>query len=216
MTAPSQTLKPGLERYDVLEKRRFWKAVFVAVFLEATGLTWIAWDQHWLAHPQKTTGIDETRFIETSLFEIPKEVQLIHSKTPHEHPTRPHAAEPSLHKNPAQGSPPKDPSDTFNEENQTERAQAPAPATHGPIALFAPPPQLPASFQEQSLKTEVVIEFFVNALGSATPRLVESSGEEELDALALEAVKRWVFRAAEQEGKPVDAKTRLRIVFSVQ
>lgn len=205
-----------IKKYEALDRQRLLKAGFLAILIEGILLTLIAWDQHWLAHPQKTTGLDETRFIEAALFEIPKEVELIHPKEPHDHPAPERVNEPSLHQDPAKGVVPKQDTNPFNEENQTGKALSPAPSTHGPIALFAPPPQLPAAYQERELKTEVVIEFLVNSLGAASPRLVESSGEEELDALALEAVRRWVFRAAEQDGKPVDSKTRLRIVFSVQ
>jgi TonB family protein len=61
-----------------------------------------------------------------------------------------------------------------------------------------------------------VIDFFVDSQGESTPRLVGSSGNEELDAITLATVKKWQFRPAEQDGKPIDAKTRLRVEFEVQ
>ena len=87
--------------------------------------------------------------------------------------------------------------------------------THGPVALYAPAPVIPAYLRNQNLKTNVVIEFLISAQGQATPRLLESSGSDELDAIALDTVKKWRFKPAAKDNRPVDSKTRLRIVFEV-
>jgi TonB family protein len=60
-----------------------------------------------------------------------------------------------------------------------------------------------------------VIEFLITASGGVTPRLLRSSGNDELDAIALTTVKKWQFRPAEQDHKAIDSKIRLRIVFEV-
>lgn len=75
---------------------------------------------------------------------------------------------------------------------------------------------IPAYLQNQELKTSVVIDFFINSQGGVTPRLVGSSGNEELDAIAIEAVKKWQFRPAENDHHAIDSKVRLRIVFEVK
>jgi TonB family protein len=87
--------------------------------------------------------------------------------------------------------------------------------THGPVALYSPQPVIPAYLRNQNLKTSVVIEFFIAAEGQVTSRLLESSGSDELDTLALETAQKWRFKPAAQNNIPVDSKTRLRILFEV-
>lgn len=87
--------------------------------------------------------------------------------------------------------------------------------THGPVALYAPAPVIPAYLRDQNLKTNVVIEFLVTAQGGVTPRLLSSSGNEELDAIALKTASKWQFKPAAKDNVPIDSKTRLRILFEV-
>lgn len=86
---------------------------------------------------------------------------------------------------------------------------------HGAIAVYSPAPSIPTYLRNQNLKTSVVIEFLITSQGRATPRLLESSGNDELDAIALETVKTWRFKPAVQANTPVDSKSRLRIRFEV-
>ncbi len=87
--------------------------------------------------------------------------------------------------------------------------------THGPVAFYAPAPVIPAYLRDQNLKTSVVIEFLITAQAAVTPRLLESSGNDELDAIAIATAKKWQFKPAAQDNVPVDSKTRLRILFEV-
>src|SRR5262249_40464246 len=101
------------------------------------------------------------------------------------------------------------------EQNQTQSGPTLA-ANHGPVAVSAPPPVIPSYLEDKEINSSVLIEFLVNNQGVASPRLIGSSGNDEVDAITLEAVKKWVFRPAEQNHKPVDSKIRLRINFQVQ
>lgn len=105
--------------------------------------------------------------------------------------------------------PPKQP-----EQNQVNAGPDLGP-THGPVALYSPAPVIPAYLRNQNLKTNVVIEFFISAQGQVTPRLLDSSGNDELDSIALATVKKWQFKPAASNNVPIDSKTRLRIVFEV-
>jgi len=86
---------------------------------------------------------------------------------------------------------------------------------HGPVAFYAPAPVIPAYMRDQNLKTSGGIEFLITAQGVVTPRLLESSGNDQLDAIALRTVSKWQFKPAAKDNLPVDAKTRLRILFEV-
>jgi TonB family protein len=181
----------------------------LAVLIEMITLFVVGFQGHWLAHP--STDLDESRFIEAQVFEIPKEAHLVEEKpkaAPVSH------AEPTLSKIPQKGVASKD-QRKIEEENQTDSGPK-LTATHGPLAIFAPAPVIPSYLRDKDLKASVVIDFYVNAQGVATPRLAGSSGNEELDAIAIQTAKKWQFRPAEQDHKPVDAKVRLRIVFEVQ
>ncbi len=185
------------------------KGAIAAGLLEVVLLTTIGWHEHWLAHPQKTS--DEVRFIEAQIFEMPPQSQLVDEKKPAQAPQK---TEQTINKTLTNTNslPQTQPSD---EENKTVSGPKFTP-THGPVAVFAPPPILPSYLQDKELKTQVLIDFYVNNQGTSTARLAGSSGNEELDALALESVKKWIFRPAEKEGKPIEAKVRLTIRFVIE
>jgi protein TonB len=185
------------------------RAGLLALLFEFTLLTLLGIQEHWLAHPQNTTGLDEAKFIEAEVFQLPKEAHLTEEKKI----AAPKAKEVAISKTVNEGKKTQEQPAT-EEQNQTDTGPTMA-ANHGPVAIVAPPPVIPPYLQDQEINSSVVIEFLVNNQGVATPRLIGSSGNEELDAVALETVKKWQFRPAEQNHKPIDAKVRLRINFQV-
>jgi TonB family protein len=191
--------------------RVLFKSALLAILLEAILVTSFGWHEHWLAHPKKVS--DESRFIEAQVFQMPSEAaHLVEEKKAAAPAQKP---EQTLSKTPGKGTPTSKTNQTMEEENKTVSGPKLAP-THGPVAVFSPPPVIPPYLQDKEIKTHVVIDFYISSQGIASPRLAGSSGNEELDAIALGSVKKWVFRPAEKDGKPVDSKVRLRIVFVVQ
>ena len=186
------------------------KSALAAFVTEAILLTAVGWHEHWLAHPQKTTSQDDSRFIETEIFEIPSEAHLTEQKKS----PQIKKSEVTLSRRPNKGQASKNPP-SIEEENQTESGPLIA-KSHGPVAIYAPAPVIPHYLQDRDIHTHVVIDFYVNSQGTAIPRLMSSSGNEELDAIALETVHQWKFRPAEKEGKVTESKVRLRIVFEVK
>jgi TonB family protein len=108
----------------------------------------------------------------------------------------------------------KEPPKTNEPQNQVEAGSSLGP-THGPVAFYAPAPVIPNYLRDHNLRTSVVIEFLITAQGQVTPRLLDSSGNEELDAIALRTASKWQFKPAAKDNAPVDSKTRLRILFEV-
>jgi TonB family protein len=192
------------------EPSLLWKAALAAFLIEASLLMAVGWNGHWLAHPKATTEASD-QFIEAQIFELPPDAQLVEKTKP------PSTAksEATLSKVAQQGRQSSLEENKVPEENQTHGGSELTP-THGPMAVYSPSPHIPSYLQEKELHVSVVIDFFVSALGHATPRLVGSSGNEELDAIAIEAAKKWQFRPAEKDHRPIDAKVRLRILFEVQ
>jgi TonB family protein len=185
-----------------------WSAI-AAFVLEFVVLTGLGIYDHWLAHPQKQ-GLDPTQFVEAEMVQVPDEPKLEEKKV-----NVPGPKEVTLSKEVGKGREAKPDEKQLPESNQTTAA-SPLGPTHGPVSIFAPQPVIPTYLQNQNLHTSVVIDFFVTALGAVTPKLVGSSGNEELDALALGTAKKWQFRPAEKDHKPLDAKVRLRIIFEVK
>jgi TonB family protein len=189
-------------------------SAIAAFLLESILIIAVGWREHWIAHPQKTTGLDESKFVEAQIFEAPKITPQLTEESKSAAP-KAIRAEPTLSKVPGKGktaSPENSPLE--EEQNITTEGKKIAP-THGPVVAYAPHPVIPPHLQETDFKTHVVIDFLVNAQGVAVPRLVSSSGNEELDAIAISTVRKWQFRPAEKDHKPIDSKIRLRIVFEV-
>ncbi len=182
-------------------------SAIIALLLEFTILTAMGIRTHWLAHPQ-TTGLDATKFIEAEVYQVPQNAKLVEEKKI----ATPKAKEMTLSQKVESGRKSTVEESKMDRQNQTDSGPAAAP-NHGPIAVVAPPPLIPSYLQDKDINTSVVIEFLVNNQGQATPRLIGSSGNEELDAIALAAVKKWQFRPAEQNHKPIDAPSKLENVY---
>jgi TonB family protein len=178
--------------------------------IEAAILTAVGWKGHWLAHPVKDQFLDD-HFLEAQIYEMPK-VAHLHAPT-EAVPVPKQAAETTLSKDPSRG---KSSSPApVTEQNQTQQGSG-LPADHGPITTYSPSPQIPSYLQDKDLHVTAVIDFFVLKTGQTIVRLVGSSGNEELDALAVTTAQTWKFLPAETNHQPVDSKVRLRIVFRVQ
>lgn len=199
----------NIESSDKHERKTLGVSLMAAFFIEVLFLTAIGWKSHWLAHPVVSDHTDN--YIEAQIFELPPEAQLTEKKAS----SAPAKSEATLSKVSGKGREAKPDENKIQEENQTQSGQQLAP-THGPIAIFSPAPKIPSYLQTKELHASVIIDFFVSAQGNTSPRLVGSSGNEELDAIALDATKKWQFRPAEKDHQAIDSKVRLRIVFEVQ
>jgi TonB family protein len=152
---------------------------------------------------------DSATYVEAQIVQLPSKAHLTGSETAKDEDEVVFSRKQSRKKKVEKKETPKPP-----EQNQVEAGPDLGP-THGPVALYAPAPVIPDYLRNQNLKTSVVIEFLITAQGLITPRLLDSSGSEELDTLALNTVKKWQFKPAAQDNVPVDSKTRLRILFEV-
>jgi TonB family protein len=183
----------------------------IAALIEASLLTAVGWHGHWLAHPVKDQFLDD-HFLEAQIFEVPKETHL-RATTPVPPLPKP-ATEATVSKDPSKGKTSSTPPPA-QEENQTHQGSA-LPANHGPVVTYNPAPQIPVYLRDRDLHAAAVIDFFVLKTGQTIVRLVGSSGNEELDALAITTAKTWKFLPAESNHAALDSKVRLRIVFKVE
>lgn len=97
----------------------------------------------------------------------------------------------------------------------------PKPAPHVPVftqvtQTFAPQPTIPDDLRTQALDKTVTVEITVDANGNATAvKLTRSTGNDELDRIAIETARKWKFRPATRDGQPVQSRLLLDIVFQV-
>ncbi len=161
------------------------------------------------------TATLQNSYLEARLYEpdVPDKIPQLRSPKPMFH-TR---SEPTVSTTPLQSTPtPVSTSPAAPKQNRVSESVAPVkPATHGPIVLVSPSPIIPVYLRDKPFKSSVVIEFSVSEDGSAHPRLLGSSDNEELDQIALKAAKKWQFDPAVKDNKPLASKIRLRIMFEV-
>ncbi len=186
------------------------KAFFLAALVEFSILTAFGIQEHWLAHPQKE-GLDESKFIQAEVFQPPPEGHLTEVKRT----AAPRVHERVISKTTTTTKAQRISTPAAVEEKNQTVAGPQALANHGPVALVAPAPSIPSYLRDKDINSSVVIEFLVNSQGTAVPRLIGSSGNDELDVIALNAAKQWRFRPAEQNHQAIDSKIRLRINFDV-
>lgn len=205
-------------RPPLSEFRVFVRCTCIALLMVLCVIEMLGWHVHWFAHPQKTQGIDPTTFIEAQMVTIP-EVAELRSAAPTAADS-PSEAVISKEVNKGRKATAEDKSLLARSDQNVTKSAAEADAslgpTHGPVAVYTPAPIIPSYLTSQDLNRTVVIEFFVTAVAGVVPRLIVSSDNEELDAIAVATAKKWQFRPAEQGHKPVDSKVRLRIVFEVK
>ncbi|HLH78779.1 MAG TPA: energy transducer TonB [Chthonomonas sp.] len=79
-----------------------------------------------------------------------------------------------------------------------------------------PQPQIPDDLRYQPLDAMCVVEVTVEPDGTvASARIVQSSGHDTLDQLALEAARQWKFKPGTRNGVPVESTARLHFHFEV-
>ena len=77
-------------------------------------------------------------------------------------------------------------------------------------------PAIPDSLRADALDATTIVEFAVGADGTPTSaKITQSSGNAELDDLALKTARQWRFKPALRGGEPVESVVRLHIEFAV-
>ncbi|HTC20739.1 MAG TPA: energy transducer TonB [bacterium] len=199
MTVAENLLKSGED------EKRFYQAAGTAIGLEVFFFLALG-----LGHlPFLRNPFDSANYVEAQIVQLPADAHLTGAAAVQDEDEVVFSQKQSHKKKVEKREPPKAP-----EQNQVNAGPDLGP-THGPVAFYAPAPVIPAYLRDQNLKTSVVIEFLITAQGAVTPRLLESSGNDELDAIALRTASKWQFKPAAQNNILVDSKTRLRILFEV-
>lgn len=108
---------------------------------------------------------------------------------------------------------------TPNPEPSAKPSPTPAPRT--PVfapadPTFQPYPEIPDELRTEAMDAKATVLVDVDAAGVVrSVSLVVSCGNADLDRIAIDAARRWRFRAATRDGEPVPSKVRLHIRFKV-
>jgi TonB family protein len=76
-------------------------------------------------------------------------------------------------------------------------------------------PDIPDDLKQDDFKTSVRVKVEINADGSFVPTLRSSSGNDQIDGIVLDALKKWKWKPALRNGQPVDSIQLFRFDFEV-
>jgi len=82
-------------------------------------------------------------------------------------------------------------------------------------AVEAPRPEIPAELHEQCFKSCCIARFLIKDDGKYSVKLISSSGSDQVDDIALDTLRRWKFKPALLDGKPVESSRKIRVEFQV-
>ncbi len=82
--------------------------------------------------------------------------------------------------------------------------------------VTSPSPVIPSDMMEDGYQSSVTARFSIEADGKMKVKLLSSSGNPEIDDLTLDTLKKWKFKAATLDGKPVSSTRRIKVEFEVQ
>lgn len=84
------------------------------------------------------------------------------------------------------------------------------------LAVECPQPEIPPSLHEECYKSCCLARFCINHEGKHEVSLISSSGSDEVDEIALSTLRRWKFKPAMLNGKPVQSVRKIRVEFEVE
>ena len=95
---------------------------------------------------------------------------------------------------------------------------APPPPSAVPVVTDATPlsqprPALPDDLSYDDIHGSFLALFTIHADGSADVKMVSSTGNNEADGILLDFARKWTFRPATVNGKPIESFKRLEVEF---
>ena len=83
-----------------------------------------------------------------------------------------------------------------------------------PHAIYAPDPEYPATAVKEHVRGFVTLQMVVGVDG--LPRDIKAvRSDRELDAAAIDAVKKWKFSPATKDGRPVPVVISVDVMFNI-
>lgn len=82
--------------------------------------------------------------------------------------------------------------------------------------IYSPEPEISAELKEQCFKSACTAKFLIKADGKISVALLASSGCPEVDDMALTTLRRWRFKPATLDGKPIESTRKIRVEFEIE
>lgn len=92
---------------------------------------------------------------------------------------------------------------------------APAAVSTAAHSIAQPLPALPDDLRDQAFQTVATARFMIHADGSVEVELIKPTSSPRLNQILLEALRRWRFFPALQNGHPVESQQDIRVHFTV-
>lgn len=91
----------------------------------------------------------------------------------------------------------------------------PAPVVVDAQLISNPKPTIPDDLLGSDLDTNFWALFTIRPDGTTEVKIIQSTGNQELDSIALQCARQWKFRPATRDGQPVESYERLQVEFQV-
>jgi protein TonB len=85
-----------------------------------------------------------------------------------------------------------------------------------PVATSQPGAVYPRTLRTQRLEGSVDVGFVISSKGTVQDPHAVSSTHEGFEQAAIDAVKKWKFKPAMKDGKPVNTKVLVTVTFSLK
>lgn len=82
--------------------------------------------------------------------------------------------------------------------------------------IESPPPEIPTDLRDEAFKSSVSVRFNIEADGKVGVKLLDSSGSEDIDKLILGTLKKWKFKPATVDDRPVPSSRKLKIELEIE
>jgi protein TonB len=90
------------------------------------------------------------------------------------------------------------------------------PSTQAAQLLSQPLPALPDDLREQAYQAVALARFVIHADATFDVELIKPTPYPRLNAILLDALRKWRFTPATENGRPVQSQQQVRVRFDVQ
>lgn len=82
--------------------------------------------------------------------------------------------------------------------------------------IESPKPEIPSEYNDEAFTTTCTARFSIDAKGEFTVKLLDTTGNEDIDKLILKTLKKWKFKPATVDDKPVASNRKLKIELEIE
>jgi protein TonB len=92
-------------------------------------------------------------------------------------------------------------------------AQAAIPGRENPVPVRTVPPEYPRELKDQNVSGLVMVKCTIDEQGNVAETSIVKSSNGQFDRFATDAVRKWKFKPARQDGAPISVQVTIPIKF---